>query len=104
MNSRTAKFLKALTEKAIAEKRVAEMAAYESATLTFEVREKQVLADLFHAMMRRANQGFSNLSTRDEPVLKRIEIQAYLKKKGFTFQNTYGCDAVFWDKPTEELK
>lgn len=103
MSFRTAKFLKALTERANAQKRVAEMVAYESAIVTFEAREKQVLEDLFNVMMRRANQGFSNLSTRDEPALKRIEIQAYLKKHGFTFGNTYGCEAVFWDKH-EELK
>ena len=103
MSFRTAKFLKALTERANAQKRVAEMVAYESGTIAFEVREKEVLEDLFNAMMRRANQGFSNLSTRDEPALKRIEIQTYMKKQGFTFSQTYGCDAVFWDKP-QELK
>ena len=104
MNLRTAKFLKAVAEKARAEKRVSDMLSYESASAAFEVREKQVLTDLFTVMTRRANQGFMNLSSNDEPALKRIEIQTYLVKKGFTFQNTSGHDAVFWDTPKEELK
>ncbi len=101
MTLRTAKFFKALTEKAQAEKRIAEMLMYESATVTFEMREKQVLADLFNVMTRRAHEGYTNLPLYQEPTLKRIEIQSYLKKKGFRFANTYGCDAVFWN---EELK
>jgi hypothetical protein len=100
--SRTAKYMKALVEKAHATKRVADLLYYESATHAFEAREKQILDDLFVAIAKRANQGFTNLSTRDEPVLKRIEIKAYLIKKGFTFDS----NAMHWDNPssTEELK
>lgn len=101
MSLRNAKFFKTLAEKALAEKYVTEMIHYESATVAFEMREKQVLTDLFNAMKRRANQGHMNLSMSDEPVLKRIEIQAYLKKKGFRFANTFVSGAVFWN---EELK
>ena len=99
--SRTAKYMKALVDKAHATKRVADMLYYESATHVFEARERVVLDDLFVAITKRANQGFTSLSTCEEPVLKRIEIKAYLAKKGFTFDS----NAVHWDTSSSgELK
>ena len=100
--SRTAKYMKALVEKAQATKRVADMFYYESATHAFEAREKVVLDDLFVAITKRANQGFTYLTCTEEPVLKRIEMKTYLIKKGFTFDS----NAMYWDNPssTNELK
>jgi hypothetical protein len=94
--SRTAKYMKALVEKAHATKRVADMLYYESGTHVFEAREKVVLDDLFVAITKRANQGFTYLTCTEEPALKRIEIKAYLVKKGFTFDS----NAVHWDTST----
>ncbi len=104
MSLRTAKFMKALTEKARTSMRVADMISYETALSTFEVREKQTLDDLFAVIQRRANEGHGSLNSQEEPVLKRHDIKAYLLKKGFTFEDQYGRDAVFWDKPYDELK
>ena len=102
MSIRSANYMKALVEKAHATKRVADMLHYESATHVFEAREKQVLDDLFAAITKRASQGFTYLTYTEEPVLKRLELKAYLVKKGFTFD----YNAMNWDNPvpTNELK
>ena len=93
--SRTAKYMKALVEKAQAAKRVEELLHYEAATQAFEKREKQVLDDLFVAIRRAAEQGHGAIAIHQEPVLKRYEIQAYMKTKGFEMD---GC-TLWWARP-----
>lgn len=90
--SRTAKFMKAVVEKVQATKRVEEMLHYEAATLAFEKHEKQVLDDLFAVIRRAAEQGRGAIGIHEEPVLKRYDVQAYMKTKGFEMDG----DKLWW--------